>query len=72
MHTTKIHNTEVLFQKLGATWYCFTQIDDEMVYSALPQGVNPHTTRLELFEIIEDHMKKVSKHYKKKGPEAAA
>ena len=62
--------SEVLFQKMGTTWYVFTEVKGDMVYSALPQGMDPHTTNLELFEVIEDHMTKVSKHYGRK-PELA-
>lgn len=51
--------SEVLFQKMGNTWYIFTEIKGEMVYSALPYGMDPHTTKLELFEVIETHMQKV-------------
>lgn len=63
--------SEVLFQKMGDTWYVFTEVNGDMVYSALPNGMNPHTTKLELFEVIEDHMSKISKHYGRK-PEVAA
>ena len=62
--------SEVLFQKMGPTWYVFTEIKGDMIYSALPEGMSPHTTNLELFEVIEDHMNKVSKHYGRK-PEMA-
>ena len=64
--------TEVLFQKMGNTWYAFSEISGDMVYSALPMGMDPHTTKLELFEVIEDHMKKVSKHYSAQKLEVAA
>ena len=62
---------EVLFQKLGSTWYVFTETNDEVVYSALPDGMSPKTTKLELFEVIEEHMEKVADHYRR-SPEAAA
>lgn len=68
---TQQTTTEVLFQKLGSTWYVFTEVKGDMVYSALPYGMDPHSTKLELFEVIEEHMKKVSKHYGRK-PEVAA
>ena len=68
---TQNATAEVLFQRLGNTWYVFSEIEGEMVYSALPDGMNPHTTKLELFEVIEEHMKKVSKQYGRK-PEVAA
>lgn len=58
------NDREVLFQKLGNTWYVFTETQNDIVYSALPEGMNPHTTKLELFEVIEDHMEKVAGHYK--------
>lgn len=56
--------SEVLFQKLGQTWYVFSEINNELVYSALPDGMDPRETKLELFHVIEEHMKKVSKQYK--------
>ncbi len=51
---------EVLFQKLGNTWYIFTEVNEELIYSVLPHGMDPHTTKLELYEVIEDHMRKVA------------
>jgi hypothetical protein len=62
---------EVLFQKLGQTWYIFTEINDEVVYSAMPDGMDPRETQLELFEVIEEHMKKVSTHPRYKNETAA-
>jgi hypothetical protein len=53
---------EVLFQKLGHTWYIFTEINNEIVYSAMPEGMDPKSTKLELFDVIENHMKKVATH----------
>ncbi len=63
--------SEVLFQKMGNTWYVFTEVKGDMVYSTLPAGMDPLTTSLELFEVIEDHMSKVSRHYGRK-PEMVA
>ncbi|MEX0799124.1 MAG: hypothetical protein WEB87_05840 [Bacteriovoracaceae bacterium] len=51
---------EVLFQKLGKTWYIFTEIDNQIIYSAMPDGMDPRETKLELYDVIEDHMKKVA------------
>ena len=51
---------EVLFQRIGKIWYIFTQIRDDIFYSILPQGVNPKTESLELYEVIEKHMKEVA------------
>lgn len=61
---------QVLFQKLGFTWYIFTEIDNEVFYSTMPEGMDPRETSLELYNLIEDHMKKV--HSNKRSPEAAA
>jgi len=64
MQNTQTAQSEVLFQKLGQTWYVFSEINNELVYSALPEGMDPRSTKLELFHVIEDHMKKVSKQMK--------
>ena len=56
---------EVLFQQLGNTWYVFTEIEEDVVYSVLPDGMDPRSTKLELFEVIEDHMVKVADHQRK-------
>ncbi len=61
--------SDVLFQKLGTTWYVFTEINNELVYSALPTGVDPHSTKMELFEVIEEHMKKVARYHTKRKAE---
>lgn len=70
-NNTQSAMSDVLFQKLGTTWYVFTETNGEMVYSALPAGMDPQTTNMELFEVIESHMEKVSRHYNRK-PEVAA
>ena len=62
---------EVLFQKLGSTWYIFTEVNSEFVYSAMPEGMDPRSTKLELFEVIESHMEKVATHPRFQGTEAA-
>lgn len=70
MHKSE-NQSEVLFQKLGQTWYVFSEINNELVYSALPEGMDPRETKLELFHVIEAHMKKVSKQYKNIKAQAA-
>jgi hypothetical protein len=62
---------DVLFQKLGSTWYVFSEIDNEVIYSTLPEGVDPHSTKLELYHVIEDHMQKISSIGKKIPSEPA-
>lgn len=51
---------EVLFQKLGHTWYIFTEVNNQFVYSAMPEGMDPRETKLELYNVIEEHLKKVA------------
>ena len=62
---------EVLFQKMGNRWFVFTEINNDVIYSALPEGMDPRTTKLELYDVIEDHMIKVAEYFKR-TPEAAA
>ena len=69
-NTTKNQVKDVLFQKIGNTWFIFSEVNNEVVYSVMPQGMDPKTTKLELFEIIEEHMTKVASH-KRRSPEAA-
>tara|TARA_R110002049_G_scaffold152839_1_gene316983 strand:+ start:2106 stop:2333 length:228 start_codon:yes stop_codon:yes gene_type:complete len=71
MQKSQSAQSEVLFQKLGQTWYVFSEINEELVYSALPEGMDPRSTKLELFHVIEDHMKKVSKQMKNIKVQAA-
>lgn len=68
---TSNKEAEVLFQKLGPVWYAFTEIDNELVYSCLPEGINPLETKLELFEIVEEHLQKVSRIQKGQSLSAA-
>ena len=70
-NTETMRESEVLFQKLGNTWYVFSEIESEIIYSALPEGMDPHSTRLELYEVIEEHMKKVA-NTRKRRPDVAA
>ena len=50
---------DVLFQRIGNTWFIFTEANGEMVYSVMPEGMDPKTTKLELYQIIEEHMERV-------------
>lgn len=58
--TNASKTTDVLFQKLGTVWYVFSQINGEVVYSAMPDGMDPRETKLELFQVIEQHLEKVA------------
>ena len=67
-----IKNQNVLFQKLGNTWYVFSEVDNEIIYSAMPEGMDPRTTKLELYEIIEEHLDNLRKRSVNKSNESAA
>ena len=58
--SNQINEAEVLFQKLGNTWFVFTEVENDFIYSALPAGIDPRTTKLELYDIIEEHLDKVA------------
>ncbi len=64
--------TEVLFQKMGNRWYVFTEINNEFFYSPLPEGVDPRTTKLEMCQVIEEHMSKVINHSRRQAEPSAA
>jgi len=53
---------DVLFQKIGSTWFIFSEVNNEVVYSVMPEGMDPKETKLELYNIIEEHMSKVAGH----------
>ena len=69
-NTATVQNAvkDVLFQKIGNTWFIFSEVNNEVVYSVMPAGMDPKTTSLELYEIIEEHMTKVAGN-KKRAPE---
>ncbi len=50
---------KILFQKIGPRWYLFSEKSGDIIYSEMPLGVDPRKTKLELYDIIEDHMEKV-------------
>ena len=52
--------SQVLFQKLGNAWYVFTEVNDDIIYSALPAGMDPRETDMERYEVIEEHLNKIS------------
>lgn len=73
--TQKTYATECLFQKLGNTWYVFTELEDNILFSALPEGIDPNTQKLELYEVVEKFLKDAkekSPKTKKKIAEIAA
>lgn len=68
---TSANVKDVLFQKIGNTWFIFSEVNNEVVYSVMPNGMDPKETKLELYNIIEEHMSKVASH-KRRAPEAVA
>lgn len=82
MKKMKHRNAEVLFQKLGDTWFVFSELQGsgDVIYSSLPAGMNPHDTKLELYELIAEHLEKINqlnqqraaKKKSKIGPQTAA
>ena len=49
----KTIDTEVLYQKLGNTWYAFAEVDGEMLFRALPEGLDPQTTKFEFMQVVD-------------------
>lgn len=70
-NSVKNNVKDVLFQKIGNTWFIFSEVNNEVVYSVMPAGMDPKSTKLELYNIIEEHMTKVASH-KRRSPEAVA
>jgi len=50
---------KILFQKIGPRWYLFSEKSGNIIYSEMPLGLDPRKTKLELYDIIEDHIDKV-------------
>jgi hypothetical protein len=67
----KNFNKDVLFQKIGNTWFIFSEFGGEVVYSVMPQGMDPRTTKLELYQVIEDHIERVANHKNNRPAEVA-
>lgn len=57
--SSNVHK-DVLFQQIGNTWFIFTEQNGELIYSVMPEGMDPRTTKLELYQIIEEHMDRVA------------
>lgn len=60
--TNSNHMKDVLFQRIGNAWYIFSEIKGEVIYSVMPEGMDPRETKLELYHIIEEHMERVANH----------
>lgn len=58
---------DVLFQKLGSSWYIFSEVNGEFIYSVMPEGMDPRETKLELYNVIEEHMQRVATRKRRDG-----
>ena len=45
---------DILFQKMGQTWYAIAEIEGEVLYTALPPGVDPRKKNMEFYEVLEN------------------
>jgi len=63
---------EVLFQKVGSRWYVFAEINNELVYCALPVGMSPRTSKVEIFHVLEAETKKTTPKARKRSAVAEA
>jgi hypothetical protein len=68
---SKTSSRDVLFQKIGQTWFIFSESNGEVIYSVMPHGMDPRTTKLELYQVIEDHIDRVANHKNRRQAEAA-
>lgn len=50
----KGQDVKVLFQKLGSSWYAFAEKKGEIIYTKLDENIDPATTPLKIFEVVED------------------
>jgi len=53
-----VQKADVLFQKMGNTWFLFSMLNDEGFYSQLPYGLDPKVDSVEIYQIIEAHKQK--------------
>lgn len=63
---------DVLFQKIGNKWFIFSEVNGDIVYSVMPEGMDPKSTKLELYNVIEEHMTKVASTQRRRHSEVAA
>ncbi len=72
MSKVKNQVKDVLFQKIGNTWFIFSEVNNEIIYSVMPSGMDPKETKLELYEIIEEHLTKVASNKRRSSEVSAA
>jgi hypothetical protein len=64
--------SDILFQKMGTTWYAFAEIGGEVVYTALPEGCNPQQDELDIYHLIEEQLNEQAQMSRRSSPEIAA
>ena len=63
MKSLSLDEKRVLFQKLGGFWYVFVDIDgseEDVFYTRLPENLDPRVDKYEIYEILEEEMKKAA------------
>lgn len=70
--STSSLTSDVLFQRIGNNWFVFCEVNNEVIYSQLPEGIDPKTTKLELYHVIEEHLGRVYEYRKKSAADQAA
>lgn len=54
------NHSKVLFQKLGSKWYAFTEGQEGLLCTALPEGLDPRNQKFEFYEILEENLERPS------------
>jgi hypothetical protein len=56
----KVMENDVLFQKIANRWFAFTEINNELVYAALPENMDPKTDSVEFYSVVEEQLNAVA------------
>ena len=55
MRDSGIEQKNILFQRLGTTWYAFLEEEGETVfYTPLPEHLDPRYDKFEIYKIVEE------------------
>ena len=58
---TRVIEKDILVQKLANTWYIFSEINNDIIYTAIPKAVDPFHDTIELYHYVENHKEKVQR-----------
>ena len=67
----EFNKRKILFQRLGKIWYAFSESGGNVVYSALPENIDPRDSSIDIYEVVNEHITQHCDH-NKKAPETAA